>query len=174
MATSKNLLTKQQIADQSGVKIGRVKYYMSNFPTFFEEHKVSGKAHPMYEGDSVAKVQLISDLISDRKSHDEIETALIQAGYSSMITMVDARAKTDDKSSTIDEQSPSSIVPHQAIVNSLESMNQVVNQMGKVIEYQQDQLKQKDNTIKELKEELDEKNQIIEDLQSQQPKKRGK
>lgn len=174
MATSKNLLTKQQIADQSEVKIGRVKYYMSNFPNFFEEHKVSGKAHPLYEADAIEKVQLISDLISQRKSHDEIEAALMQAGYSSTIVMYESTTKVDDKPSTIDDQSSSSLVSTQAIVTSLDAMNQVVGQMGKVIEYQQEQLKQKDETIRELKDELDQKNQIIKDLQGRKDKKDGK
>ena len=174
MATQQQLLTKQQIADQSGVKIGRVKYYIKNFPDFFEEHKLAGKPHPHYLKDALEKVKLISQLTGERKSYDEIETSLIDAGYSPVIAMVEARAKFDGEASTIAGQSPSALATTENLLNALTVMNRVADEMGKVIRHQEDQIISRDETIKELKNELEEKNQTIDDLEDQLKKKRGK
>lgn len=174
MVNAEQLLTKQEIADQSGVKIGRVKYYIKNFPDYFEEHKLDGKPHPMYDPEAVEKVQLISDLVADRKSHTEIEKELEAAGYSPVITMVEARAKFDGEASTIAGQLPSQLVATENLVNALSVMNRVADELGRVIKHQEEQIKDRDDTIERLENELSEKNQTIEELQDQLKKKRGK
>lgn len=133
-------LTKQDIADGSGLTIGKVKNYIKLFPEYFEEIELSGRKHPVYSVECVEIVKLIAGMIR-KHDHEDIKTALNKAGYSPYIEMIPKSIAIDDGDTAITIQQ--------------DSLFEVIEAQKQVIEVQRDVIKQQKQIIDDLRQELD-------------------
>jgi len=171
-------LSKREIAELSGVKIGRVKYYMGIFAEYFPEHKIEGKAHPTYERNAVQIVKLISDSIANREDHTTIRRKLEEAGYSPVETYIPETAKIDDKlkseTSTIVERLPDATNSLIALSEGLKALNRMNAELGELIKKQEQDITERDEIIEQLQQEkqeleaeIQEKTRLIEVMEAQ-------
>ena len=77
-------LTKQQIAQKTGISIGRVKYAMSQFSEYFPARKIDGYAYSVYDPESIEIVKTITDMIQIH-DHTAIRLKLNDEGYDVVI-----------------------------------------------------------------------------------------
>lgn len=154
---SKQRLTKQEIADLSGLSIGKVKYYIRQFPAYFEEHLIGGDRHPVYNAESVEIAKLIADLIRDN-NYEDIERELKQAGFNPIIDHIedddiDTTATIDDNRAIITRQLLSGEKWLDSAVDAIASLNQLNDLQAEIIRKQSRVISEQSEQIADLEEE---------------------
>ncbi len=74
------MLTKKMIAEQSGISVGSVKYYITQFDEYFPGQKARGSRWLVYDDSAVEKIQIIAGMIGNY-DHDSIRTKLNEKGH---------------------------------------------------------------------------------------------
>jgi hypothetical protein len=142
--------TKTEIAENSGIHLGRVSYYFKQFPEYFEEHQVKGKVHPVYDESAIEIVKLIGDMIKT-SSHNEIRSALNEAGYSPIIEMI------DKSTAIIESGNINETIAIDVVEKNIETQIRVINTLTRMNEQQADiigKLEQENRDLREENEEL--------------------
>lgn len=164
---SKKRLAKQEIADLSGLSIGKVKYYIKQFPAYFEEHFIVGDRHPVYNSESVEIVKIIADMIRE-KNHTDIEQALNKAGFNPIIEYVekddsDTTATIDNNRAVIARQLLSGDNMLQSAVEAITSLNQLNDLQTEIIRKQSRVISEQSEQIADLEAENEQLKRRIED-----------
>jgi hypothetical protein len=128
-------LTKQNISSLSGFSVGKVKNYIKLFPEYFQEVEISGRKHPVYYPDSVEIVKIIASMIR-KNDHEDIKTALNEAGYNPYYEYV-------DKSTAITANNTTATI-------ELKSLIDIVDAQKQIIGYQKDVIQEQRQIINEL------------------------